>query len=192
MSDLNSLLIEASSTDSLSSMYEIENVLLLLDEINKKKEYYKELKRVRTRSIDDKISTLDSRSEVLRQVVLNTMKEAAPNEKTLDFPSIGKVTRRKPKASWSVDNEEVLLSFLDNEGQKEEVIKTVVSIDKRKLKLVLDTYSKTGTQIPGVSSVSTPEALTITFDKNKKTEVMSGVNERVEEVDLDVLDSLEV
>ncbi len=166
MNDLRNLLIEGLSPDqTLSSLYDIENILLLIGEINHKLEYYKELKKHRVQSIDASISELTGKTEALRSIVMNTMKKVAPNDKTLNFPDIGKVSRRKSKDGIVIDDQAAVLDFLDKKGEKGEVVKVVKSVDKRKLNSIVSAYQKSGDQVPGISIVAGTESLSITLEK---------------------------
>jgi phage host-nuclease inhibitor protein Gam len=191
MGDLRTMLAEGLSSDqTLTSLYEIEDILLLIGEVNRKVDYYKEMKKHRMLSIDEKISSLNEKVGCLRQIILNTMKKVAPKDKTLDFPDIGKVTRRQARETLVVDDQDQVLGFLDEKGLKDEAVKTVETVDKRKLNSLVQQYTKSGETVPGVSTVAGSESLSITFEKPK---AQSGEPEAAPlEIDLDVLDSLVV
>lgn len=178
---------------TLSSTFEIENILLLIEEINKKLEYYKELKRYRVKSIDDKIGSLNQKEDTLRGVILNTMKSM--NEKSLDFPDIGKVSRRKAKPKIVFDDQDMIEAYLDKQGLKVGIIKveTVTTIDKRKLNSLVNDLEKQGESIPGISKSVGTESLSITFEKPKDPNTSVGGPIAVStkpELDLDDLDAL--
>lgn len=178
---------------TLTSTYEIENILLLIEEIDKKLEYYKELKKHRVKSIDDKISSLSQKEGILRGVILNTMKSL--NERSLDFPDIGKVSRRKSKSSIVLEDQDEIVAYLDQKGLKSGVVKTVESIDKRKLNSLIGDLEKQGENVPGISKVSGAESLTITFEKPKDPNTPMGAPIAIPtkpELDLDDLDALVV
>ncbi|MHA2279372.1 MAG: host-nuclease inhibitor Gam family protein [Promethearchaeota archaeon] len=190
MGDLRTILTEGLSADqTLTSMYEIEDILLLIGEVNRKVDYYKEMKKHRMSSIDEKISDLTGKTDCLRQIILNTMKKVAPKDKTLDFPDIGKVTRRQPRETLVVDDQDQVLDYLEKSGTKDQVVKVVESIDKRKLNSLVQQYTKAGEKVPGVSTVKSTESLSITFEKPKP---QSETEAAALEVDLDALDSLMV
>jgi len=191
MTDLRTILAEGLTADhSLSSMYEIEDILLLIGEVNRKIDYYKEMKKHRASSIDEKISSLNAKAECLRSVILNTMQKVVPNEKTLDFPDIGKVTRRKPTATISIDDQDKVIGYLDDKGMKDEVVKVSETVDKRKLKTIVQQCSKTGEKVPGVSTITGDESLSITFEKPKEDAAQADA--ATTEISLDALDSLVV
>lgn len=192
MSDLRALLMdEIQDGTSLNSIYEVEELLLLIGDINRKVDFYKDLRRHRTNAIDAKVNTLTQKEEVLRQVILNTMKKLAPDEKTVHFPAIGKVSRRQLKDAWQVDNQEELISFLTKKGDKSEVTRVTESLDKRKLNALLDKYKKNGVSAPGISVNVGGESLTVTLDK-KDMSVGQGASLNSSEIDLDDLDNLEI
>lgn len=191
MSDLRALLMdEIQDGTSLNSIYEVEELLLLIGDINRKVDFYKDLRRHRTNAIDAKVNTLTQKEEVLRQVILNTMKKLAPDEKTVHFPAIGKVSRRQLKDAWQVDNQEELISFLTKKGDKSEVTRVTESLDKRKLNALLDKYKKNGVSAPGISVNVGGESLTVTLDKKDMSDPGTSLNSS--EIDLDDLDNLEI
>jgi len=176
---------------SLDSIYEVEDLLLLISDINKKIEFYKELRRHRTESIDSKVNSLTQKGTVLREIILNTMKSLAPDEKTVHFPSVGKVSRRRSKDAWVVDSPDDLSGFLDQKKEKDGVVKISESFDKRKLNALLDKYKSEGTIPPGVSIKEGNDALTVTLEKPDKDAKIED-RKYSSDIDLDALDSLEV
>lgn len=178
---------------TLSSTFEIENILLLIEEINKKLEYYKELKRHRVKSIDDKIGSLSQKEDILRGVILNTMKSM--NEKSLDFPDIGKVSRRKAKPKIVLDDQDILEAYLDKKGLKIGIVKveTITTVDKRKLNSLVNDLEKQGESVPGISKTAATESLSIAFERPKDPNVSVGgpiTTHTKPELDLDDLDAL--
>ena len=184
-------MIQEGITDShvLSSTYEIEDILLVIHQVNDKIEYYKNLREYRVKSIDDEIMKLSHRAETMRKVILNTMCKVAPDEKTLNFPSIGKVSRRKGSVSFNIVDEDQVIGFMDSKGCKDDVVKTETKIDKRKLKTLVKQFQKAGEVVPGIDEVTGDESLSITFDKNDEP-IAPKISSRG--VDIEELDSLTV
>ncbi len=177
----------------LDSVYEVENVLLMLKGIKEKVEYFKGLKKYRTKSIDDKIGDLTDRSSRLRGVVLHTMKQLEPKKNTITFPSIGSVTRKKAKSAWNIDDEESLVAFLDKQGYKDTVVKTKQVIDARKLNSVLDDFADARVSVPGVSPKPTSESISIRFEEVEESTAVPVAERASDALEaLDVLDSLSV
>lgn len=178
---------------TLSSVYEIENVLLMLKSMKEKIDFLKGLKKHRAKSIDEKIADLDERSDRLRAVVMHTMKKLDPDHNSLNFPDIGSVTRKKPIGKWQVDEEADLIAFLDDNGCKDDVVKTKETIDSRKLKKMLDDFAAARVDVPGVTHIEGNESISIRFaDKSKPSEVaenQAAVTQQAE-VALDALDGI--
>ncbi len=195
MDDLRTLLAgPIPDGHTLSSTFEIENILLLIEEIDKKVEYYKELKKHRVKSVDEKIGSLVQKEATLRAVILNTMRSM--DEKSLDFPDIGKVSRRKAKSKIIVDDQDAVEAYLDKNGLAVGVVKveTTKTIDKRKLNSLVSDLEKQGESVPGISKTAAIESLSITFEKPKDPH-SSGphiTTPTKPELDLDDLDSLMV
>lgn len=174
---------------TLSSTFEIENILILIEKIDKELEYYKGLKKHRVKSIDEKVSSLNQKESILRGVILNTMKSM--NEKSLDFPGIGKVSQRKSKSSIVLEDQDKVVAYLDKKGLKGGVVKVVESIDKRKLNTLVGDLEKQGENVPGISKIQGSESLSITFEKAIDPNVGAPIATPTKpELDLEDLDAL--
>lgn len=180
----------------LNSVYEIENVLLMLKSIKKKADWFKDLKKHRAESIDEKITELEEKSDRLRAVVLATMKKLEPDHTTLNFPSIGAVTRKKSAGKWNVDNEELLTDFLDKHGYKDQVFKVTSKLDSRKLGDALEDLSNARVDVPGVSYSEGAETVSIKYEDKtaKPSAVAENQVELVKQTDdlLDTFDGISV
>lgn len=172
----------------LTSTFEIENILVLLEEINKKIAYYKELKQHRVKSIDEKITNLTLKETALKNVILNTMTNM--NEKSLDFPDIGKVSRRKGRSTIVLDDEGQVLDYLGTKGLRDSVVKVVETVDKRKLNSIIGDLEKQGETVPGISKSQGSESVSITFEKPKDPNSPPWGAPSKPELDLDDLDAL--
>ncbi len=150
----------------LSSIYEIENILLMIEENGKKVDHLKGLKKHRAKYIDDDISKFQGRNTRLREVIYNTMSRLSPKEKTIPFPGIGKVSRRKVKDTWTISDEEKMLKFFEDEGVKDQAVREVV--DAREAKKLLDSFEDLNTTVPGVEKKLGGESISITFEKEEK------------------------
>lgn len=152
----------------LDSIYDIEEVLEYLATLNGKIDHLKKLKQHRIEAIDSKLGNFNNRVARLRKLILDTMIKMSPDQKTIDFTPIGKITRRKSKKTWEVLDEESLLAFLENKGVKEEVIVTKETVNKKKLTDILDKLAKTSDLIPGAVLNAGEESVSITYEKNYK------------------------
>ena len=173
---------------ALNSVYEVENVLLLLKTIKDKIEYFKGLKKYRIQSVDAKVDDLEEKSDRLRSVVLHTMKKLDPNRTTLNFPDVGAVTRKKNPNKWEVKYEESMLAFLEKSGSKQDVVQVKEVIDSRKLKKTLDDFASARVTVPGVTLIEGGETVSVKYEEGKSGQEKTGSITSV----LDDLDSLEL
>ncbi len=161
----------------LSSAYEIENAMLVLDHLDSKVSWFKELKKARNKDLDSEVKYIEDRQKRLRSIILRTMKELEPDRKTLQFPSVGKVSRRQSKDSWSIDDEKLFLDFVETRGLKDQVLQIKESINLREAKKIIADLSQTET-VPGVSKKEGTESISISFEAkdDSKPSPLTGLN----------------
>lgn len=174
----------------LNSVFEIEDLLEMVRQLEDKVGFYTELKRYRTKVIDEEIAKLEERSDSLRKVVLNTMKHA--NKRSLNFPSIGKVVCRAGKTTWQIDDEDKLMDFLDKQGVKSQVVQVKEVVDKKALTKVLDNMSDQDIHPVGVKKIEAQEGISITYEKDDsaqtaKPKVATKPTKQTEPITEDVL-----
>jgi len=151
----------------LDSVFEVEDVLIYMAKLQKKVEHLEGLKKYRTSVLSDKINKTKDEMNNLRQLILNTMKQHAPDQTTVDFPTIGKATRKKARKKWEIENEDQLLNFLDENELKDAVVETKEKIVKKELDKVLNSLQKTKT-ILGATLISGQESVSIVYEKDYK------------------------
>ena len=165
----------------LNSVFEIEELLEMVRQIEDKMGFYAELKKYRAKVIDDEIQKLEERSQNIRSVILNTMKHA--DKRSLNFPSIGKVVRRAGKTTWQIEDEGELVEFLDKQGVKAQVVHTKEVVDKKSLTKVLDNMADQGIAPRGVAKNDAQEGVSITFEKEgEPVKTKSRTAEKVAEL----------
>lgn len=165
-----------STDDTLSSIFEIEQLLEYLKDTEQDIHYLQDLKRHRAKSVDSQISVLNEKRETYRQVILSTMKQHEPTKKTIPFPGVGKVSRRKVAGSWSVDNEDLMLEYFDREGIKDDIVEQPKPvINRRKLKAALDLLGKQNKNVPGVSREPDKEGVSISFESEDAVNSKPGI-----------------
>lgn len=152
----------------LNSVFEIENLLLRIQELNTKVDHLKGLKKFRVETVDEEIKSVSYELGQYRKVILNTMQTLSPDQKTMNFPSIGKVSRRTAKDSYKINNEEDLVSYLDAKGDKEKVVISKEVLDIRAAKKLIEDYIERGEKVPGVAAITGGEAVTITFEAKSR------------------------
>ncbi len=174
----------------LNSVFEIENLLLRIQELNTKVDHLKGLKKFRAETVDEEIKSVNYELNQYRKVILNTMQTLKPDQKTMQFPSIGKVSRRTAKDSYKIDDEAQLVQYLDNKGDKDKVVISKEVLDIRAAKKLIEDYIERGENVPGVTEITGSEGVTITFEakstkavrKPKTTEKVSKPKPTMDEL----------
>jgi phage host-nuclease inhibitor protein Gam len=148
----------------LDSKYEIENVLIMIQQVEDKIKFFKELKQHRAKQLDQEIGDLEDKSNRLRQVVLRTMISTDAKKKTMHFPGVGKVTRRAGKTSWKIKDEKAVMEFLEEQGVKNQVVETKEVIVKKEVNKVFDCLHEHSIDIPGVQHHEAAEGISISYE----------------------------
>jgi len=151
----------------LTSEFEIENLLIKIQELSDKSDHLKGLNKFRKECADRELGAVNLQISQFRQVILNTMKTHKPDQKTLQFPSVGKVTRKLAKSSWRISDEELLITFLKSKGNKD-VVKVRESLDAREAKKLIEDYAERGETVPGVEEIPAGESVSIAFEQAPK------------------------
>lgn len=174
---------------TLNSIYEIENLLIILKSIDEKVQFYKELKKFRTKSIDEKVDQLEERSDRLRSVVLHTMQKLEPTKRSFNFPAIATVTRKKNPDNWNVTNEDELRNFLEEYGYKDDVFQTREVLDTRNMKRVLNDLTSASITPAGVEHKKGVESISIKFESTTPALTSNAVADESTKA-LDALDGI--
>lgn len=167
----------------LDSSVEIDNVLSEIAFLMRKKQHLKELKKHRIGVIDQQVDKIDQKIEEYRDVALQTMIQHAPDDKTLHFPGVGKITRKKPARKWVIEDETMMLNWLDSLGVRDKVVEIREKVNKKNLDKVLD---KTKEKPVGVKLDPGKETISVVFDgdyKPEDKEEITSVSPAVENVD---------
>jgi len=151
----------------LSSEFEIEEVLIQLQELNSKLEHAKGLKKYRVETADMRIKALESKINQFRRLIQNTMFTLTPNEKSLQYPAIAKVVKRKGKDSWKIEDESKFLKHVKDEHKDDfnKIVKVKQSVDARAAKKMIEDWVESE-DVPGVKKVEGAESISITFDSD--------------------------
>lgn len=154
---------------SFDTLEEMEEALMRIRSMNKKLDWYKNLKRTRVQSIEDNISKTESQLESMNELIKNTMKKLCPNEKTIHFPSVAKVTKRSLKPDVVIEDEAKLLEHLDDLGLRSSVMVQKEEFSKTNAKNVVKELLKDErvTSVPGTKIETDRESLSISFEKDE-------------------------
>lgn len=150
-------------TEQLQDKYEIENVLLVLQNMSKKIEFLKELKKRRVAAIDEQIQKEESDAEKLEEAIKTCMQRN--KDKTLDFPGVGKVQVRSSKGTWTIVDDEGLRDHLQALGKFDEVSETSWKFKKKDLNKLLDQLLENNNTSPFVQKEQDKISLSVSFPK---------------------------
>lgn len=165
----------------LDDLYGIEDLALTTREIENKIEFYKGLKRKKTKDINDAINVLENKLSFFKKVVLVTLEDN--NEKSVDFPGSCRASSRRIAANWNITDEEEFIKIMEKAEEDGEKIDGVVEevkesvIKKKFAKKLLDTWVKNGNfekyidageSAPCVEKVPARKGVTFTFPKKEK------------------------
>lgn len=169
--------------ESLSSVFDIEEVLLYLRDVEGRVEFLKELKRARTQKIDESIGRCEEQVGKLKAIILNTMKTYEPNKKTIPFPGVGKVARRKTPAKWVIDDEQKFIEWL-SEADRQVAVKVKESVVKKEADKVLERTKAASKPLPEtVHYEEGGESLSISFEEPSVEEVQAKLGVKVATVE---------
>ena len=152
-------------TEQLQDKYEIENVLLVLQNMAKKIEFLKELKKRRVAAIDEQIQKEESDAEKLEDAIKTCMQRN--KDKTLDFPGVGKVQVRSSKGTWTIVDDEGLRDHLQALGKFDEVSETSWKFKKKDLNKLLDQLQENNNTSPFVQREQDKTSLSVSFPKEE-------------------------
>jgi hypothetical protein len=152
-------------TEQLQDKYEIENVLLVLQNMTKKIEFLKELKKRRVVAIDEQIQKEESDAEKLEEAIKACMQRN--KDKTLDFPGVGKVQVRSSKGAWTIVDDEGLRNHLQTLGKFDEVSETSWKFKKKDLNKLLDQLQENNNTSPFVQREQDKTSLSVSFPKEE-------------------------
>lgn len=149
----------------LANVYEVEDILLVIHNMNNKIQHLKGLKDYRIEKLNDQISKYEQRVDQLRELVLNTVKHHAPDTKKFEFPEIGNVVRRVTKGSWDIEDDDKVIAFLKVNGRDKEVLIPVKpKLDRKKAKEIVTEYQDKGINVPGVAWKKESENISVSFE----------------------------
>jgi len=159
---LNGLL---NGTEVLSDKYEIEHVIAAMQQMERKVEFLKELKRRRVALIDEQIAAEQSNLDKLEESIKHCM--AVNKSKSLDFPGIGKVALRNTRGTWTVNDENGLKSHLESLGKSDEVIEESWRFKKKDLNKLLDELQANNNTSAFVTKEPDRVSLSVSYPKEE-------------------------
>ncbi len=147
---------EAPIADAL----EVEDVLTEITKLDEEVEHFKLLKQKRVQPLDERIKSNTEKKDKLRSAILDFL--TSVKKTSLDFPGIGKISRKAKNGSWSITDEDKLIEHLIKIGSINDVGEQIWSLDKKKLNKILDDL-KENNNVVGAEKSKDDFTLQITF-----------------------------
>ncbi len=156
-----------SNDNPIQQHVEIDDMLLSIAAVDDQIANYKTLLAHRVEPIKAEIEKLEDMKEQYRSSIQQYMSDH--DEKTLNYPGVGKVARRSAKGKWIIDDEPKLLAFLLEHLSSDELDSVVIQepkLVKGELNKVLDRLSHVGELLTdAVHFERQPDSIAISFDK---------------------------
>jgi copper chaperone CopZ len=182
-------ILKANQATTLDSEMEIEDCIGYISEINKRLEFLKRLKEKRMQEIEKQFSSLETRRDLLKTTIFNTLKQHG--HKSLNFPGVGKVAIKKTPDKWEIIDENKLIEVL-TEKLKDEECEMVIKrkIQKSELNKILDVWEpqnkipncvKKEEGIEGVS-VTVDKSIDAVFEDKKNADIVDVINDMADVV----------
>ena len=132
--DVSGALDQEDMEDNVSSDVDVEKLIKAIRKCREEVEFLKKLKKNRSEPIDQKIEKLQNNEEKLKNFIVEIMPEFFPKKNSVDFPGVGKVTRRKVKGKWVIDDEVEFRKTLEKFNQLDSAIEIKSILNKTKAK----------------------------------------------------------
>jgi len=183
--------------EPLESEEEIEDLILAIGGFERDVEFYKRLKKRRVEQIDLEIRKAQFSQERFREIIKLTLKKTG--RKSLKFPGVGKVSTRKNKGTWTIDDENGLLDYLKDNLSEEDynhLVKTDIKLVKSNVNKVLDVLERSGEVPEMVKREDDKISISVSVDERSydlDDQSPSEYNEELDDVlDDDVLDDADL
>lgn len=146
---------QSNEITALSDEMAIEDVMEIIKEKQHKIDQYKEQKKRKNRLITESIEKEEENIEFLKKIIRETLVQN--DEKSINFPGVGKVSTRNQKQNWIIiDDIELMREIKDRECETEKYIEKTEKLLKTNVNKLLDMWEKSG-QLPDCVARETKE-----------------------------------
>jgi len=173
----------------LDELYDIEDLAFIIKELTHKIDIQKGYKKSKTQAINDEIKVLQNKIDYYKKVIVSTLEKH--DEKNLTLPDACKVSLRKGRPKWIIDDEEALIETLieteeiENCATKIEGWKTV----KKDVDKILNDWEKSESLPSSVHKELGDKGLSISFtEPEEKVEEKVDMTVPIKEEDYDELE----
>jgi len=155
----------------IGSVADIEKLILALKACDKKCAFLDELKKARDARLNEQKSKYQEKADYLREEILKAMTEHAPEDKKIDFPGVGAISRRKGSGKWEIEDEEKVIQTLKSDDKYAAAVKTKDSIVKKEFNKLF----KEDEEVEGAKYIQPEkEVLTVKYDGASTKKASSG------------------
>jgi len=182
--------LKSNEPDALDDMLSIEDLVIEIKKMNKKKIFYKQYKDKKNNDIDIEVKKIDNRIDFFKQVIIKTLQKNEEN--SISFPGSCKIIKRASKGKWNILDEEKFMEFLKEEEEYDNIVKieTKNVIQKKPLNTLLNSLNKSGDIPDCINKDPDTVSLSIQFieDTNEDDNIVKEDNVILEKDDYDKLD----
>lgn len=158
--------LKEGSVQPLSDLHSLEAVIFALHGLEDEVSSLQKLKKKRIEAINVTMGKVEERMAFLKSIIFETLTHF--KEKKVRFPSVGMVSKRKPRISFEVLNEKDLIDCLIREKESEGIVseRQVTDVDKHALNKLLLMWSKIGKLPVCVKEKKSENPVTVKFDNS--------------------------
>lgn len=182
----------AGEVGPLDDLYLLEDVALTIQELEKKKDFYKGYKKKKSQDISDEIKVIDNKVQFYKSVMVSTLE--SNKEKSVKFPGSCSISARNQKAKWVVNDEEEFIAVLQVAQKAGEDVDDVLekvtqyNVRKREASKLLDIWEKSGKLDDFLKKAKKGSGDIVQKDPKKTTVSIKFLEEVEEDVDDSVND----
>ena len=154
--------------EPLEDLAGIEEVVLKIEALDHKVSFWKELKKKKDNDIASAIKDVSQRIDFFKKIILTTLE--ANGEKSLTFPGVCKVTRKKKPVQWEITDEEEFIKYLKSSGKYDQVVEFTPKIKKDEANKLCKQCEEKGKLPSGINKKN--EEFTLTIQIPKESEII--------------------
>jgi hypothetical protein len=173
----------------LDDMYDLEDVAFIIKGLSHKIDIQKGYKKKKNEAINNEMNVLQNKIDYYKKVISTTLEKH--KEKNLNFPDACKLSLRKARAKWIIDDEE---SFIETLKQMKEIENCATKLEgwkivKREADKVLNDWEKSENLPESVHKELGETGVSISFvEEEDETEEEVDMTVPIKEEDYDELE----
>ena len=147
----------------LADKYDLEEAAFAIKECTHKIDIQKGYKKKKNQDISDEIAVLQNKIDYYKKVIVATLEKEG--EKNINLTGACKLSLRKTRAKWVIDDEESLLKVLEDTDEIKNCAKKIDGwkTDKKKIDKILNDWEKSESLPPSVHKELGETGVSISF-----------------------------